>query len=80
LGDERLEEGAEIERSWSSVARDGVDGLPSGAAPVRVVVRYTVVGGEDGEALRERQAEAIGEVLVCLYSSVSQTACASPQG
>jgi hypothetical protein len=73
LGDERLEEGAETERSWSSVVRDRVDDPRSGETPVRVIVQYTVVDGEDGEALRERQAEAIREVLVYLCASARQT-------
>ncbi|WP_147437600.1 hypothetical protein [Streptomyces radicis] len=67
-GDGGLEVLGETERPWSSITHDGAgppnDGSkqPRGGR-LRVIVHYVVIDGEDGDALRERQATAIRAVL-----------------
>ncbi|MEU6142400.1 hypothetical protein ABZ848_18760 [Streptomyces sp. NPDC047081] len=64
--DRGLDDAAETERPWSSVGASpaprmaGADGAPT------VTVRYVVVDGPDGEALAQRQAAAIRQVLAWL--------------
>ncbi|WP_157856321.1 hypothetical protein [Actinacidiphila yeochonensis] len=58
---------AETERPWSSVTRIP-DELPCSADGLRVVEEYVVVEGEDAQALAQRQADAIREVLEWLYA------------
>jgi hypothetical protein len=59
-----LDDVTETERPWSLVDRDGpvTEGSP------RVTVHYVVVDGEDGEALRERQARAIRALVKWAYT------------
>ncbi|WP_159025331.1 hypothetical protein [Streptomyces pluripotens] len=65
--DRGLDDPAEAERPWTTTTRIP-DELPCSADGLRVVVEYVVVEGEDAQALAQRQAVAIREVLEWLYA------------
>ncbi|MGP3949651.1 hypothetical protein [Streptomyces sp. 7N604] len=65
--DRGLDDAAETERPWTTIARQPAE-LASSPKELRVVVEYVVVEGEDAQALAQRQAVAIREVLEWLYA------------
>jgi hypothetical protein len=74
LQDDGLDDAAETERPWSTTVRMP-EGISSPTQRLRVVVEYVVVEGEDAQALAQRQAIAIREVLEWLYAHRGDAAC-----